>query len=68
MLTLASGRDILVVTPGRLRQLFEAKSLRYDDLQTIVCDEADTLFESTCGFMEDLDKGVNTSTSPFVLS
>ncbi len=43
-----------MATPGRLRQLVEDNSLRLDSLSTLVFDEADTLFDRSCGFMEDL--------------
>ncbi len=46
---LAQGVDILVATPGRLEDLISQRSVRLDDVETVVLDEADQMLD--IGFM-----------------
>lgn len=50
--SLSQPRDVLVGTPGRLRQLLEAGDWYCGDVQLLVIDEADTLFDA--GFGPDI--------------
>lgn len=49
---LAQGPQLLVATPGRLRDLFNQQLLELDGLRTLVLDEADRLLEM--GFWPDI--------------
>lgn len=46
--------QIIVATPGRLRELLQLKAIRLDRVKTIVLDEADELYAK--GFMKEVDK------------
>lgn len=46
--------QILVATPGRLRELLQLKAVRIDRVKTVVLDEADELYAK--GFMKEVDK------------
>ena len=50
---LARGAHIIVGTPGRVMDHLERKTLKLDDLQTLVLDEADEMLRM--GFIDDLD-------------
>ena len=50
---LAAGVDILVATPGRLRDLFSQGAVRFSALKTLVLDEADRMLD--LGFADDLN-------------
>ena len=50
---LARGVDIVVATPGRALDHIARGSLRLDELQTVVLDEADEMLDM--GFAEDLE-------------
>lgn len=52
--SLASPVDILVSTPGRFLQHFEAERVFLSELRYLVVDEGDTLFDKT--FKEDIEK------------
>ncbi|MFZ9520142.1 MAG: DEAD/DEAH box helicase [Silvanigrellaceae bacterium] len=45
--------DIVVATPGRLLDLHRSKSLEFDDLQLLVIDECDRMFDM--GFIDDVE-------------
>ncbi len=47
------GCDIIVATPGRLKDYFEKKEISFDHCQTFVCDEADRMFDM--GFIDDVE-------------
>ncbi|GLS83101.1 DEAD/DEAH box helicase [Paraferrimonas haliotis] len=51
---LIDGLDVLVATPGRLIDLFDQKAIRFDELQTLVLDEADRMLDM--GFIDDINK------------
>ncbi|MGO1297807.1 MAG: DEAD/DEAH box helicase [Vibrio sp.] len=46
--------DILVATPGRLLDLYGQHAVHFDEVQTIVLDEADRMLDM--GFIDDINK------------
>lgn len=52
MMKLRKGVDLLVATPGRLLDLFRQNALKFNQLQTLVLDEADRMLD--LGFCEEL--------------
>lgn len=54
MMALRGGVEILVATPGRLLDLFQQRALRFDQLETLVLDEADRMLDM--GFIHDIKK------------
>ena len=52
MMKLRGGVDLLVATPGRLLDLFRQNALKFNQLQTLVLDEADRMLD--LGFSEEL--------------
>lgn len=52
MMKLRKGLDVLVATPGRLLDLYRQNALHFDQLQTLVLDEADRMLD--LGFAEEL--------------
>ncbi len=51
---LQHGIDILVATPGRLLDLINQKTIRFDNLKVLVLDEADRMLDM--GFIRDINK------------
>jgi ATP-dependent RNA helicase RhlE len=51
---LRGGVDVLVATPGRLLDLLWQKAVRFDEVQTLVLDEADRMLD--LGFARELDQ------------
>lgn len=49
---LRRGLDILVATPGRLLDLYQQKSVKFDDVEILILDEADRMLDM--GFLEDI--------------
>jgi ATP-dependent RNA helicase RhlE len=54
MMRLRSGVDILVATPGRLLDLFSQNAVKFQQVETLVLDEADRMLDM--GFIGDLRK------------
>lgn len=54
MMKLRGGVEILVATPGRLLDLFSQRAVRFDELSTLVLDEADRMLDM--GFIHDIRK------------
>lgn len=54
MQKLRGGVDILVATPGRLLDLHSQNALKFDQIQTLVLDEADRMLDM--GFIHDIRK------------
>ncbi|WP_017905332.1 DEAD/DEAH box helicase [Pseudomonas asplenii] len=52
MMKLRRGVDLLVATPGRLLDLFRQNAIKFNQLQTLVLDEADRMLD--LGFQEEL--------------
>lgn len=50
---LQEGVDVIIATPGRLKDYFEKKLVRLDQCRIFVCDEADRMFDM--GFIEDVE-------------
>jgi ATP-dependent RNA helicase RhlE len=53
MMKLRKGVDLMVATPGRLLDLYRQNAVRFDQLQTLVLDEADRMLD--LGFSRELD-------------
>ena len=51
---MARGVDVLVATPGRLLDLFNQRQVRLDQVEVLVLDEADRMFDM--GFLRDVRK------------
>ncbi len=54
ILTLREGVDILIATPGRMLDLIERKTLKLDQIEIFVVDEADRMLDM--GFAPDIRK------------
>jgi len=54
MLKLRGGVEILVATPGRLLDLFQQNAIKFDDINTLILDEADRMLDM--GFINDIKK------------
>ena len=54
MMRLRGGADILVATPGRLLDLYNQRAIKFDQLETLVLDEADRMLDM--GFIHDIKK------------
>ncbi|WP_296265952.1 DEAD/DEAH box helicase [Pseudomonas sp. UBA6562] len=52
MMRLRRGVDLLVATPGRLLDLFRQNAIKFNQVQTLVLDEADRMLD--LGFAEEL--------------
>jgi len=53
MMKLRKGLDLLVATPGRLLDLYSHNAVKFDQLQTLVLDEADRMLD--LGFSRELN-------------
>ena len=53
MMKLRKGLDLLVATPGRLLDLYSQNAVKFDQLQTLVLDEADRMLD--LGFSRELN-------------
>jgi superfamily II DNA/RNA helicase len=54
MMKLRKGLDVLVATPGRLLDLYRQNAVRFEQLQTLVLDEADRMLD--LGFSRELNE------------
>lgn len=52
IMSLARPHNIIIGTPGRLKDLFEQKKLSLDNVSTVVLDEADRMLDM--GFIDDV--------------
>jgi ATP-dependent RNA helicase RhlE len=46
--------NVLVATPGRLLELTESNAMHFDDLDTLILDEADKMLN--LGFKKEMDR------------
>ncbi|SFT55186.1 DEAD/DEAH box helicase [Pseudomonas marincola] len=53
MMKLRKGLDVLVATPGRLLDLYRQNAVKFNQVQTLVLDEADRMLD--LGFANELD-------------
>ena len=54
MMKLRGGIDVLVATPGRLLDLYGRNAVQFDQVETLILDEADRMLD--LGFSIDIDK------------
>lgn len=54
MMKLRAGVEILVATPGRLLDLYKQNAVKFDQIQTLVLDEADRMLDM--GFIPDIKR------------
>lgn len=54
MMKLRRGTDVLIATPGRLLDLYQQNAIKFDQLNTLVLDEADRMLDM--GFIHDIKK------------
>ena len=59
---LSRGVDVLIATPGRLRDLFERGSIILHDVKILVIDEADRMMDM--GFIPDVTRIVSFLPGP----
>ena len=51
---LSRGVEILIATPGRLLDLYQQQAIRFDQVETLVLDEADRMLDM--GFLRDIKR------------
>lgn len=54
MMKLRGGLDFLVATPGRLLDLYRQNAIKFDQLETLVLDEADRMLD--LGFSDEMNQ------------
>lgn len=54
MIKLRAGVEILVATPGRLLDLYQQNAVRFEQIETLVLDEADRMLDM--GFIHDIKR------------
>ncbi|MEX1187742.1 MAG: DEAD/DEAH box helicase [Bacteroidia bacterium] len=59
IMAIKRGVQIVVATPGRLKDLIERKAVRLDEVETVILDEADEMLNM--GFREDIDFILSTT-------
>ncbi|MCW8407714.1 DEAD/DEAH box helicase [Legionella sp. PATHC035] len=57
MMKLRSGVELLVATPGRLLDLHQQRAIQFDQIDTLVLDEADRMLDM--GFIHDMKRIIN---------
>ncbi len=57
MMKLRSGVELLVATPGRLLDLYQQRAIQFDQINTLVLDEADRMLDM--GFIHDMKRIIN---------
>ncbi|MGL5741233.1 MAG: DEAD/DEAH box helicase [Legionella sp.] len=57
MMRLRSGVELLVATPGRLLDLYQQRAIQFDQIDTLVLDEADRMLDM--GFIHDIKRIIN---------
>jgi ATP-dependent RNA helicase RhlE len=61
MIKLRGGLEILVATPGRLLDLYSQRAIRFDEVTTLILDEADRMLDM--GFIHDIKKIISFNSS-----
>ena len=59
---LSNGVDILIATPGRLIDMFKQRLLKFYNLEVVIIDEADRMFD--LGFIKDIRFILNRTPKP----
>lgn len=54
MMKLRRGTDILIATPGRLLDLYQQNAIKFEQLDTLILDEADRMLDM--GFIRDIKR------------
>lgn len=54
MMALRKGADVLIATPGRLMDLYQQNAVKFNELETLVLDEADRMLDM--GFIHDIKR------------
>lgn len=54
MMKLRGGVELLVATPGRLLDLHQQRAIQFDDINTLILDEADRMLDM--GFIHDIKR------------
>ncbi|MCX7118357.1 MAG: DEAD/DEAH box helicase [Legionellales bacterium] len=54
MMILRGGVEILVATPGRLLDLYQQNAIRFEQIETLILDEADRMLDM--GFIHDIKR------------
>lgn len=54
MMALRSGVELLIATPGRLLDLYQQNAIRFEEVETLVLDEADRMLDM--GFIHDIKR------------
>lgn len=57
MMKLRGGVEILVATPGRLMDLYQQRAIQFNEVNTLVLDEADRMLDM--GFINDIKRIIN---------
>lgn len=57
MMKLRAGVEVIVATPGRLLDLYKQNAIRFEQIQTLVLDEADRMLDM--GFIHDIKRIVS---------
>jgi ATP-dependent RNA helicase RhlE len=57
MMKLRSGVEVLVATPGRLLDLYQQGAIQFEQIDTLVLDEADRMLDM--GFIHDIKRIIN---------
>lgn len=54
MMRLRAGVELLIATPGRLMDLYQQRAIQFNEINTLVLDEADRMLDM--GFINDIQK------------
>ncbi|MGL6029029.1 MAG: DEAD/DEAH box helicase [Legionella sp.] len=57
MMKVRSGVEFLVATPGRLMDLYQQRAIAFDEINTLVLDEADRMLDM--GFIHEIKRIIN---------
>ncbi len=57
MMKLRGGVEVLVATPGRLMDLYQQRAIQFNEVNTLILDEADRMLDM--GFINDIKRIIN---------